>query len=39
MNRKPSYLVSVLMIVVVVAAIWIGRGWLWHKLLAMHGIH
>jgi hypothetical protein len=39
MNKRSSTIVSVAMILIVVAAIWIGRGWLWHKLLEMHGVH
>jgi hypothetical protein len=26
-------------VAVVVVAVWLGGGWLWHMLLAMHGHH
>jgi hypothetical protein len=39
MNKRSSTIVSLVTILIVVATVWIGRGWLWHKLLEMHGVH
>jgi hypothetical protein len=35
--RKARSLIVLVIVVLVVAAAWLGRGWLWRKLRELHG--
>jgi len=39
MNKQTRLLVTVGVVIVVVAAAWLGGGYLWDLLLKMHGRH
>ena len=39
MSKKSSYVAIGIVVMIAVIAVWSGGGWMWHKLLAMHGIH
>lgn len=39
MRKRAKVWIVVVVLVAVTCAVWIGGGWLWQKLLAMHGVH
>jgi hypothetical protein len=39
MSKKWSYVLIAVVVLVLAALVWGGVGWLWHKVLELHGIH
>jgi hypothetical protein len=39
MSKKTSFIVIGIVVLIAIVAVWSGGAWMWHKLLAMHGIH
>lgn len=39
LKKAGSFVLVLLAVVVAAAAVWYGGGWVWHWLLALHGIH
>lgn len=37
MSKRTSYVLIAVVVLVVAAVVWGGGGWLWNRLLALHG--
>jgi hypothetical protein len=39
MSRRSRFALVIAMVVTTAAACWLGAGWIWRQLLALHGRH
>jgi hypothetical protein len=39
MTKRSRFIVAAIALVVAAFVLWVSVGWLWQKLLEMHGVH